>query len=77
MQEETLLIRCLIEVCPCQGNMKTDAKIPLFLSKILNRVILTRKHFFLSVKKTMTKRQLVKLIDYENRVVELGGIFQI
>lgn len=46
MQEETLLMRSLIEACPCQGNVKTDAKIPLLLSKILNHVILTRKHFF-------------------------------
>lgn len=46
MQEETLLMRSLIEACPCQGNVKTDAKIPLLLSKILNHVILTRKRFF-------------------------------
>lgn len=49
MQEETLLIRCLIEVCPCQSNMKTHAKIPLFLSKILNHI--NQEDFFPSVEK--------------------------
>lgn len=58
MQEETLLIRSLIEACPCQGNVKTDAKIPLLLSKILNHVILTRKHFFLPKRKKILKDNL-------------------
>lgn len=57
MQEETLLIRSLIEACPCQGNVKTDAQIPLLLSKILNHVILTRKYFFSSKGKEKKKKR--------------------
>lgn len=51
MQEETHLIRHVIEVCPYRGNVKTDAKIPLFLSKILSHVTPASKYYFLSVKK--------------------------